>query len=217
MRDNDFLIIDLSHEISPGMPVYPGTPQPGLEKLYLRQVVGYNEDILRMSTHTGTHLDSPAHILAAGNTVDRLPPGQFLGRGRVADCSQSGGTIELKHLAKELRGLKYVDYLLIHTGHSASWTEESYCRDYPVLTAEAAQYISMTVQKGLGIDTVSVDAVGAPGLPVHNLLLQKGLVIVENLTNLDKLLAKEFLFACFPLKIKGGEASPVRAAAIVTA
>jgi kynurenine formamidase len=69
--------------------------------------------------------------------------------------------------------------------------------------------------KGTGVDAPSFDPVDSVKLSVHKALLSKGIVLIENLTNLDALPDKGFIFCCFPLKIKGGDGSPVRAVGIV--
>jgi kynurenine formamidase len=53
-------------------------------------------------------------------------------------------------------------------------------------------------------------------LPVHHILLSHGLILIENLVNLESLPKQEFTFSCLPLKIKNGDGSPVRAVGIVT-
>lgn len=70
--------------------------------------------------------------------------------------------------------------------------------------------------KGVGMDTISADPADAADLPVHNILLGAGMVLVKNLTNLEAVPAPSFLFAGFPLKIRDADGSPVRAVAIIS-
>jgi kynurenine formamidase len=65
------------------------------------------------------------------------------------------------------------------------------------------------------MDTISADPADAAGLTIHTILLGAGLIIVENLTNLQAVPAPTFLFAAFPIKIRDADGSPVRAVAIV--
>ncbi len=204
-------IIDLTHDISPNMPVYPGTRKPQIDSLYAIREVGFNEGFLHISTHTGTHLDSPAHILEKGETIDMIGLERFMGRGRVVDCTKVQGVIEKKYLEKELRGATRPDFLLLYTGWDSLWNTKEYFSGYPVLTTGAAQFICDMALKGIGIDAVSVDHMEDTAYPLHLILLRHKLVIAENLVNLRELLNKDFIFFCFPLKIKGGDGCPVRA------
>ena len=55
-------VIDLTHTIRENMPVYPGTEPPKLSPTSSYESDGFKETLLQMYTHTGTHMDPPAHI-----------------------------------------------------------------------------------------------------------------------------------------------------------
>ncbi len=65
----------------------------------------------------------------------------------------------------------------------------------------------------VGCDTVSVDAAASGESPAHYALLGGEVYVVENLNNLDRL-PPFCLFMAFPLKIRDGSGSPVRAVAL---
>ena len=69
--------------------------------------------------------------------------------------------------------------------------------------------------KGIGLDFPSIDDIGSKTYPNHNHVLRNGLIIIENLTNLGALADEPFQFAAFPLKIREGDGSTVRAVAFV--
>ena len=79
-------VIDLTHTIREGMPVYPGTEPPVLAAANSYEKDGFKETMLSMFSHTGTHVDPPAHLFAGRTTLDAFPPEQFLGRALVIDC-----------------------------------------------------------------------------------------------------------------------------------
>jgi len=69
--------------------------------------------------------------------------------------------------------------------------------------------------KGLGVEYATIDPLADTDLPLHKAFMLKEKTIIENLTNLDKLIGKDFTFAAFPLKFKNGDGSPVRAVAML--
>ena len=76
-------ILDLTYVISPDMPVYPGTEGPTLSPANTYEKDGFKETLLSMYSHTGTHMDAPAHMLEDGVTLDALPASQFIGKALV--------------------------------------------------------------------------------------------------------------------------------------
>ena len=75
-------VIDLTHTIKNDMPVYPGTEQPQLTTACTIEEAGYRETLLHMYSHTGTHMDAPAHMITDGQTLDDFPAeADFAGQG----------------------------------------------------------------------------------------------------------------------------------------
>ena len=71
-------VIDLTHTIEETMPVYPGTQPPWLETVNTYEKDFFKETLISMFSHTGTHMDPPAHIFPEGKTLDQFPPEQFI-------------------------------------------------------------------------------------------------------------------------------------------
>jgi arylformamidase len=208
-------VIDLSHTIRPGMPVFPGDEPPGFHTLTSIPEDGYTETRLTLGSHAGTHIDAPAHILAHAATLDRMPIANFLGPGSVIDMTGfKKPQIDVSHLKSHENLFKASEFILLQTGWSGSWGQENYFRDYPVLSIEAALWIRSFGLKGVGIDALSVDSPDSTDLPIHKILLERSLII-ENLAHLEQLPQTGFIFTCFPLKWENADASPVRAAAIL--
>ena len=209
-------LIDLSHNIEQGMPCYPGTPEPKFHPLSSIEDDGFSEQLLTISTHTGTHVDLPSHILSSGDSLDAFGIERFIGKGVVIDLrSVAGGLITTGELQPVQQILKGCDFLLICSGWSGYWGSPGYFRGYPVLSSEAARWLAGFGLKGIGVDMISVDQPDSADYPVHNILLQNGMIIIENLASLLPLISHSFTFCCFPLKIVKAEASPVRAVAFI--
>lgn len=208
---------DLSQVISPEMPVYPGTEAPVFNHSCTIPADGFSEMKMTFYTHTGTHLDSPAHIFTDGMPLTSLSPEQFFGNGIVIDCSDLplGMRIGLSEIEPYREQLSEVDFVLFYTGWSNKWGSDEYFKNFPVPDEDTADLLSGLDIKGIGIDAISVDPTDATDLIIHKKILGRDIIIIENLTNLDKLVDKKFTFVCFPLKLSVVDGSPVRAAAFI--
>ena len=210
------MIIDLSHTIKKGMPIYPESSPIGIVDLELFDQYGVHVQEYTLDGHVGTHIDVPAHLFAAGFTTETMDISMFMGKAQILDCSNygSGEIIGLEAL-DQLNDIDYPDFILIHTGWSKYWGVETYFKDYPVASEELIHKLSETKIKGVGLDTVSIDSIEANHLPNHKIFLGSNKIIIENLMNLEVLKGKTFHFSCLPLKIQNGDGSPVRAVGIV--
>ena len=209
-------IIDLTQTISETMPVYPGTEQPKLTVANTIEKDGFRETLLSFYSHTGTHMDAPFHIYADRTSLDALPAEQFVGKALVIDCCDvgEGGEIGMEYIDKTLAD--EADFLLFHTGWDKNWGQEKYFGAYPVISMEVCQYLLDSGKKGVGFDVIGIDPVSDGNLTRHKILLsQRDIVIIENLTNLDKVGSGLFNFAALPLKYKDADGAPIRAVAII--
>ncbi len=211
-------VIDLTHTISPGMPVFPGTEPPMFEPANTLEKHGFIEKKLTMYSHTGTHIDAPSHVMEKGFTLDSFPTDRFIGQGWVLDAWSLGcKTIERKHLLPLENQVGEIDFLLLYTGWSRYWGRESYFQGFPVLSLDAASWLADNFNlKGVGADTISIDHEESKIFEVHKLLLKKQIFVLENLTNLEFLIGVNFMFLGLPLKTANADGAPIRAVAIIS-
>ena len=210
-------VVDLSHVLAESMPVYPGTKPPRIVDSCTIRRHGFAEKLVSLYSHTGTHIDAPGHILGGGAAgLDDFAAGHFLGPGRVLDVSAvQGAPIEIAHIEEHEAELRNVEYALLHSGWARYWGDAQYFASYPVLSAAAAAWLAGFNLKGIGVDMISVDAPRSTAMTIHKIFFEKNMVIVENLTGLEALIGKEFVFSCLPLKWAAGDGSPVRAVAMI--
>ncbi len=208
-------IIDLSYPFESGMPVFPGSLGVSIDELSNVEEHGYHVKKIVFNSHTGTHIDAPFHMKADGKTLNDLAVGHFIGKAFVLPLNiPNGARIEVEDLIAYEANLEAADFVIFYTGWQKYWGTERYTTDFPCLSTEAVKWLTTFSLKGIGLDTISVDPMDATFYAVHHTLFDHSMVIVENLTNLDKLGLGFFLFSAFPLNITGGDGCPVRAVAI---
>ncbi len=211
-------IIDLTHTISADMPVYPGTEKPKLKAANTYENDGFKETLLTMFSHTGTHMDPPAHLFAHRTTLDSFPVEHFVGQGLVIDCSDliEGQQITFKYIEKVRAKADKADYILFYTGWDKYWGTDTYFGEYPYITDEVADYLIKSNKKGVGLDVIGIDPISDGNLSIHKkLFAENDIVVIENLTNLEKIDQEPFTFCALPLKFENSDGAPIRAIAIL--
>ena len=211
-------IIDLTHFISEDMPVYLGTLGPEFLPGSTYEKDGFKETVITMFTHTGTHMDPPAHLFAEGTTLDQFPIQQFVGTGLVIDCSslKDGQRITMDFIRKHQPLADQAEFLLFHTGWDQYWGTDRYFGDYPYLSDEVLDYIIKTKKKGIGLDVIGLDPIADDNLTLHKkLFLENEVVVIENLEKLNRIGDQLFTFCALPLKHVDADGSPVRAIAML--
>ena len=180
---------------------------PGVKRADLPAGLGWALEFLTLTTHSGTHLDAPRHFIPNGRTIDEFPLERFMGRARVVHvpARRLMGASDLNPEA-----FKGASRVLFKTRNSDLWKKEGFDPDFVGLDISAARLLVESGVKLVGIDYLSIEPYHAPGHPVHRFLLSHDMLILEGL-NLSRVPEGEYDLICLPLKVVGGEASPVRA------
>jgi kynurenine formamidase len=210
-------VIDLTHTICKGMPVYPGTEGPKLDVANTYEQHGFKETLLNMFSHTGTHMDSPMHLFADGISLDLMSAEHFVGQGLVIDCSdlKEGQKITMKHINSVREKSDQAEFILFHTSWDKHWGTDLYFGNYPYMTEEVADYLIQSKKKGVGLDVIGLDPISDGKLSLHRKVLSNNMVIIENLKNLSEIGNELFTFCALPLKFESSDGAPVRAIALV--
>ena len=220
MNPVSYNLIDLTHLLDDKTSLYPGTLPPKYELLYNVEKDGFAEHRLTFVLHTGTHIDAPAHMLKDGKTIDKFPVNKFIGKALVINCI-GRQKMDLDFLKSFENKIKTLDFILFYTGWQEKWSTGSYASNCPELTNEAAKWLAHFNLKGIGIDAFSLDRISSAekvtseDFPNHHTFLSREILLIENLTNLDKLPQHEFVFQCLPLNIEEADGSPIRAVALI--
>ncbi len=211
-------IVDLTHLISEDMPVYPGTEGPKLEPANTYEKDGFKETLMTMYSHTGTHMDPPAHLFRGRTTLDQFPAEHFVGKACVIDCRdlEEGGIVTFDYIQRVYEDALKADYILFMFGWDQYWGQEKYFGDYPYIDDAVANFLIKEKKKGVGLDVIGIDPIADENLSIHKKLFEKNeIVVIENLTNLDQVAGGLFTFCALPLKHVDADGSPIRAIAIL--
>lgn len=228
---------DLSHTLESGMPVYPGTDPASLEPTASVERDGYRARRIDVDSHTGTHIDAPAHMLEDGPTLDAYPLDTFRFTARVLDCRplearEEVGAATLREAAAFDDGVEGdrecerepldADLLVVRTGWEDHWGTDRYF-DHPYLTSDAAEWLVSTGSH-LAIDSLNPDPTPTDdatddepdSYPAHHALFADDRLILENLCGLDAVPGDgAFELHAYPLAVGDADGSPVRAVAVL--
>lgn len=219
-------IYDISMEIKEGMPAYKNKKENKPKIVPTRTLAeGANESKLEMKVHTGTHIDAYFHMLAKGKTIDKTSLEKFIGECIVLDFSHIHGSISAEDFNRllKIKGfsekrqkkgnkravIKKNDIILLKTRNTAM---EAFDFDFTYLDKTGARFLAGKNIKCIGIDNLGIER-GQPGHETHKILLERGIPIIEGL-ELSKIKQGRYFFIGFPLKIKNGDGSPIRAVLI---
>ena len=209
-------VIDLTHVISEEMPVYPGTETPKLAQANTYEKDGFKETLMTMFSHTGTHMDPPAHLFAGRTTLDQFDVSQFVGKGLVVDCRdlEEGDKVTMERINRYGDKAEKAEFLLFNFGWDARWGKDTYFNDYPYIDDKVVDFIIKGNKKGVGLDVIGIDPIPDENLTIHKKLFSNNeIVVIENLMNLDQCGDELFNFFALPLKWENADGSPIRALA----
>ncbi|MFN3706922.1 cyclase family protein [Microcella sp.] len=214
------MLIDLSHRIAGGMTVFPGDPEVSVADAATLENDGFRVSALHLGTHTGTHLDAPAHSIADGATLEAVALDDLVAPLVVIDAT--GRAARERIGVDVLDGAPTIrpgDIVAVRTGWDARFDDESYL-EHPVVDVALAAALWERGVRVLGVDTLNPDPSwpgedGAWALPVHELWLGAAGVIVENLAALDRVPPRGAEAIILPLRLDGLDGAPVRAVARV--
>jgi arylformamidase len=200
---------DITLTITPEMVVWPGDPKVSIQQSSSMDS-GDNANVsqISMSCHTGTHVDAPHHFLNNGITVDDLSLDLLVGRAYVLylpEVSQiTASVLMYAEIPPRTRRL------LFKTRNSELWknSHDEFKQDFVALSVDAAEWLVDRNVRLVGIDYLSIAPYNL-GTPVHTILLDAGIVILEGL-DLSEVSPGRYTLHCLPLKLGGADGAPTR-------
>ena len=211
-------VIDLTLTISENIPTFPGSPQPNFINWESIEKDGYNLELLFISTHTGTHIDAPYHFVKKGQKIDQIMTKRLVTEAILIKIRKGSDQAitknDIQKFEKKYGKIDDGSTVIFHTDWQKNLNKKSYFMKNPGLGTSAAKYLASKKINLVGIDSPSIDLGKDEKFSVHHILAKSGILIVENLINLDKINSQKFHLIVAPLKLKNATGSPVRAMAL---
>ena len=212
-------IIDLTLTVSDKIPTFPGSPQPNFIPWENIKEDGYNLEVLFLSSHTGTHMDAPHHFLEKGAKIHEISLKKLVSEAALIQCRKNGGQsitkTDIQKFEKNHRKIENFSSVIFYTDWQKNLQKKYYFTKNPGLSVSAAKYLASKKISLVGIDSPSIDLGKDSKFSVHQVFAKKGVLIVENLANLDTIKLPTFHLVVLPLKLKNATGSPVRAIAFI--
>ena len=212
-------IIDLTLTISDKIPTFPGSPHPTFIPWENIKEDGYNLEVLFLSSHTGTHMDAPHHFLEKGTKIHEISLEKLVSEAALIQCRKSNNQsitkADIQKFEKKHGKIENFSSVIFYTGWQRNLQKKYYFTKHPGLSVSAAKYLATKKISLVGVDSPSIDLGKDSKFSVHQIFAKKGMLIVENLANLNKIKLPTFHLVILPLKLKNATGSPVRAIAFV--
>jgi len=204
--------IDVTATLDPATtPVYEGDAPMKFEFLKdMRKGDGFTLSVYSLGAHSGTHIDAPMHFIRDGISVDRIAVDRMIGPARVIDIADGVQKIDAAELNRhQWRGAERV-FFRTRSSVRGWMTSATFHRDFAYIAPDAAQLLADAGVQLVGIDYISAEQFGAPAPRTHQILLGRGIPIVEGLA-LPEVSAGDYEVIVLPMKVAGHEGAPARA------
>jgi len=203
--------IDVTATLDPSRtPVYEGDAPMKFDFLKdMRKGDKLTLSVYSMGAHTGTHIDAPMHFVATGAPIDQVALDPLIGAARVIDIPDSVRAIDAAELNRhDWRGARRVLFRTRST--LRGWMDSAFHRDFAYIAPDAAQLLADAGVVLVGVDYISAEQFGAAAPRTHQILLGRGIPIVEGL-DLRSVQAGDYDVIVLPIKVRGHEGAPGRA------
>ena len=209
--------LDLTLTISESIPNFPGSPSPKFIPWSTIKDDDYNLELLFLSSHTGTHLDAPYHFSKNGAKIHQIPITRLVGDALLIKIKKVKDQMitkkDLLEFERKNGEIKNFSSIIFFTDWQRNLNKKFYFTNNPGLSKSATNYLVSKKINLVGIDSPSIDLGTDRSFTAHKILAKNNILIVENLSNLEKIPTLEFVFIILPLKLKDATGSPVRAIA----
>ena len=216
-------IVDLSHVITPGKTgrkfalemVGAETVNPNVVRLEGQWYIMHN---INMVSHIGTHIEAPYHLFKSRADLANIRLEQLMGEAVLLDlrhCLRKSSITarQVEEASAKAGGIRTGDIVFCNLGCARFYGTEEYGTS-PYFSPEAIQWLVSRGMKLMGVDASGVEVPGSEDHVNHSALFVRGVPLIENLANLDRLSRTRFTVYAFPIAVEGLEAFPLRVVAV---
>ncbi len=224
-------VVDLSHRLHSGFPMWPGTASPEKETVVTVKDNGFYGNIWKIWEHTATHLDAPAHFIEGGTTADNIPIENFIAPIAVIDIEKkvednADATLDIEDIAawESTNGLlPDRAVVMMYSGWEKRVndadafinTDSDEVMHFPGFNPEAAEFLVKERNiTGIAVDTLSLDPGNSTTFGTHIAVLGAEKWGLENVANLKSIPEAGATLIVGVLKNKDASGGPVRLMAV---
>jgi arylformamidase len=203
------MIYDVSVPIRNGMPVWPSDPPVKLTaQAHASQDQSHSIRVtsIEMGSHTGTHVDAPAHFVDGGKTLSEVPLEVFVGPATVFEIP---GVRSITRAHLETHDWTGIERVLFKTDNSSHWNDDHFFENFVYLEPEAGEFLVSRGIRLVGIDYLSIDRFRSVEHPTHFALLPHDVVLLEGL-NLSRIVPGRYHMVALPLNLQNADGAPTR-------
>lgn len=225
-------VVDLSHVISPEIPLWPGDPAVEFKTVAEIDKDGYYLRSFTIGEHSATHMNAPGSFHAGGAGIDGYPAESLVVPAVVVDIADKAAAnadyaatvADIAAWEAKNGRIPAGSVVLLSTGWAKKWGDPKAFLNvdadgklhFPGFAGDTTKFLlAERGIAGVGIDTHGVD----PGLDetfaTNNQVLEQPRIALENLANLDRLPPTGSTLVIGLLRLKDGSGSPVSVLAFV--
>lgn len=224
-------VVDLTHSLSPSIPVWPGDPRVEIQPWATYAKDGYFINRIAIGEHSGTHWGTP-NTFIEGRSADRVTAASLLLSAVVIDIRRQANqnadyrlsVSDVQQWERTHGKIPAGSLVILSTGWQARWNNPQAFLNldakgvlhFPGFGAEAVEFlVSQRQIKGLGTDTHGADPGNDDSCGASNAIYQADGLILECLNGLDQLPSVGTTLVIGGLPIVGGSGSPARVLALL--
>jgi kynurenine formamidase len=162
-------MVELSHLWGHNAPSMPGIPDVIMYRSVKHAQHGVMAQRLKMIMHSGTHMNSPLHLIQKGAGAADIPLEHFFGNGVILDIPKKRWElVTAADLEKATPAIEENDFVVIVTGWHEKYSDSlEYFGESPGLSKEGAQWLVDKGVKLVAMDTPQIDHPLATSLGPH--------------------------------------------------
>lgn len=225
-------VIHLSHVIQPNIPQWQGDPPVELETVAELDKDGYYLRRFSLGEHSATHINAPKSFYPDGVSIDRYPAESLIAPAIVIDIRQQVAQnsdyvltrADIETWEEKYNQIPAGSIVLLYTGWQEKWQDpvaflnpdESGGLHFPGFTENTTEFLLNERQVfGLGTDTHGIDSGQDKTFATNHLVLEQHRIVLENLTNLDRLPPTGTTLVIGILRLLEGSGSPAAVMAFI--